>query len=41
MYKQLEGKETAVDAVSGKETALQIIEDSINSYVENFCRARK
>ncbi|MBP0954348.1 MAG: inorganic diphosphatase [Oscillospiraceae bacterium] len=41
VYKQLEGKETAVDAVSGKETALQIIEESINSYVENFCRARK
>ena len=38
VYKALENKETAVNEVSGRESALQIIAQSIDSYVEHFCR---
>lgn len=38
VYKALENKDTAVNEVSGKESALQIIRQSIDSYVENYCR---
>ncbi len=38
VYKALENKETVVDAVSGKEKAIETIEISINSYVEQFCK---
>ena len=38
VYKNLEGKETAVNEVSPREDAIQVITDAINSYVENFCK---
>ncbi len=38
VYKALEQKETVVDAVSSVDKALMTIEESINSYVENFCK---
>ena len=38
VYKNLEHKETAVNEVSARESALKIIEDAINNYVENFCK---
>lgn len=38
VYKNLENKETAVNEVSGRETAIKIIRDAINHYIESFCR---
>ena len=38
VYKNLEGKETAVDDVKNRETALSIIEKGIDQYIENYCR---
>lgn len=36
IYKQLEGKETAVDAVQGRESALKIIKKAIDDYDVKF-----
>ena len=38
VYKNLENKETAVDEVKGREAALSIVKESIDSYIENFCK---
>ncbi len=38
VYKNLEHKETAVDEVSDRKTAVKIIQDAIDNYVENFCK---
>lgn len=38
VYKALEDKQTAVDEVKGADAAIEIIENAINSYVENFCK---
>ena len=38
VYKALEHKETAVNEVSGRESAVVTIQAAINSYIENFCR---
>ena len=38
VYKNLEHKTTAVNEVSPKETAVKIIENGINSYIEQFCK---
>ena len=38
VYKTLEGKTTEVDDVRNKEDAQQIIEKSLNAYIEKFCR---
>ncbi len=38
VYKNLENKKTAVNEVSGRESAARIIKEAINSYIENFCR---
>ena len=38
VYKNLEGKETAVDDVKNRETALSIIEKGIDQYIEKYCR---
>ncbi len=38
VYKNLENKETAVDEVSGREEAIRIIQESIDNYIENFCK---
>ena len=38
VYKNLEGKETAVNEVSPRDDAIQVITDAINNYIENFCK---
>ena len=38
VYKALEGKTTAIDNVFGVERAKEIIQESIESYLENYCR---
>ncbi|MBE6655631.1 MAG: inorganic diphosphatase [Ruminococcaceae bacterium] len=38
VYKNLENKETAVNEVSGREEAVKIIREAIDSYIENFCK---
>lgn len=38
VYKNLENKTTAVDEVSAKDVAIQIIEEAIDHYVECFCK---
>ena len=38
VYKSLEGKETAVNEISGREEAVSTIRDAIDNYVENFCK---
>ncbi len=38
VYKELEGKQTAVNEVSGREVAEDIICKSIDSYIENYCK---
>lgn len=40
VYKTLEGKETAIDEILGKEKAVDIVDDSIDRYIGKFCRAR-
>ena len=37
VYKNLENKETAVDEVSSKEDAVNIIAAAISNYKDNFC----
>ena len=38
VYKNLENKTTAVNEVSGREAAVKIIKESIDSYINNFCK---
>ncbi len=38
VYKNLEGKETAVNEVSPREDAIKVITDAINNYIESFCK---
>lgn len=38
VYKNLEGKDTAVDDVKGAQTAKEIIAKCIDNYVDTFCR---
>lgn len=38
VYKNLEGKETAVSEVKDKKAALEIISTALDSYVEKFCK---
>ena len=38
VYKNLEGKETAVDEVSGRQAAVKIIDNALDNYVEKFCK---
>ncbi len=38
VYKNLENKDTAVNEVSDRDAAIKVIEDSINNYVETFCK---
>lgn len=38
VYKELEGKETAVNEVSGKAEAEKIIEQAIDGYINNYCK---
>ncbi len=38
VYKQLEDKQTAVNEVSGRQAAEQIIASAIDGYIENYCK---
>ncbi len=38
VYKELEGKQTAVNEIRGADTAKEIIQAAIDSYIENYCR---
>ena len=38
VYKNLEGKETAVNEVSPREDAIKVITEAINNYIEGFCK---
>lgn len=38
VYKNLENKDTAVDEVSGREKAIEVIRAGIESYIEHFCK---
>lgn len=38
VYKTLEGKETSMDSVRGRDAARQIICESIDRYISTFCR---
>ncbi|MEG3074204.1 MAG: inorganic diphosphatase, partial [Ruthenibacterium sp.] len=38
VYKNLEGKETAVDDVKGPDEARKIIVNCIDAYIEKYCR---
>ncbi len=38
IYKALESKETAVNEVSGRDSAIKVVAEAIEHYVESFCR---
>lgn len=38
VYKNLENKETAVNEVSPRETAIAVIKEAIDHYIESFCK---
>ena len=38
VYKNLENKTTAVNEVSDRDVAIKVIENAIDSYIENFCK---
>lgn len=38
VYKNLENKDTAVDEVRNREAAVKVIKDSIENYIETFCK---
>jgi len=38
VYKNLEGKETAVNEVSGRDSAIATIAAAIDSYIEHYCK---
>lgn len=38
VYKELEGKETVVNEVSGAEKAKEIIRAALESYIDNYCK---
>ena len=38
VYKELEGKETAVNEVNDADVAISVIEKAIDSYIENYCK---
>jgi len=38
VYKNLEGKDTVVDEIKGSDDAIAIIRESIDRYIEVFCK---
>ncbi|MBQ7315396.1 MAG: inorganic diphosphatase [Clostridia bacterium] len=38
VYKNLENKTTAVDEVSGPDKAIHVVQNAIDSYIDNFCK---
>ena len=41
IYKQLEGKETVIDEIQHRNTALEIIDRCIERYIQYFCKAKR
>lgn len=41
VYKSLEGKETVIDEVKGKDDAVKIIERCIDRYIDCFCKGKE
>lgn len=39
VYKALEKKDTAINEISNRETAVRIIEESIDRYIQKYCKA--
>ena len=40
VYKQLEGKETAIDEIRDSKTAVEIVERCIDRYIDCFCKGK-
>lgn len=40
VYKQLEGKETAIDEIKDREAAIKIVDHCIDRYIDYFCKGR-
>ena len=40
VYKQLEGKETAIDEIKDREAAVSIVENCIDRYIDCFCKGK-
>jgi inorganic pyrophosphatase len=38
VYKELEGKETAVNEIRGADSAKEVIASAIDGYIENYCK---
>ena len=38
VYKALEGKETVVNEESGRERAIEVVQQAIDSYIDRFCK---
>lgn len=38
VYKELEGKQTAVNEVNDADSAIEIIQKAIDSYIDNYCK---
>lgn len=38
VYKNLEGKDTVVDEIKGRDEAVKIIQESVDRYIEVFCK---
>ena len=38
VYKALEGKETVVNEENGRERAIEVIQQAIDSYIDHFCK---
>ena len=38
VYKTLEGKDTAIEEIEGKQTAKNVIQNCIDNYIENYCK---
>lgn len=40
VYKQLEGKETAIDEIKDREAAIKIVDHCIDRYIDYFCKGK-
>jgi len=38
VYKNLEGREAVAGDVNDRQAAVEVIKNSIDSYIENFCK---
>ena len=40
VYKQLEGKETAIDEIKDRDAAIKIVDHCIDRYIDYFCKGK-